>query len=358
MNENARALFGPPLDPGRERDATSGVNPPGFHLRPPPPAHERGAFVTPDDKLFETIHMGPAEVDASRWRLQVDGEVARPFSIDLQGLKSLPSKTVIAFHECWGSPLHPHTMNLLRVGNVSWTGVPLKLLLDHAEPLPETKFVWTEGLDSGEFGGKQMSCYRKDLPLAKALSDEVLVAYEMSGEPLRKERGGPVRLVVPAWFGTNMTKWLCRISAQSRRADSPFTTDWYNEEVTVGNTMVRKPVWEVAPNSMIVEPSDGATVSGDLRVRGWAWAADPISVVVVSTDGGKSWREAPVDPRREFEWQGFACSISAEELSEGSLSLMVRAYDTHGASQPLTSTRNACHIVGIHWQRAPAQRRR
>lgn len=38
------------------------------------------------------------------------------------------------------------------------------------------------------------------------MSPEVLLAYKMNGEPLRKERGGPVRLIVPGWFGTNSTK--------------------------------------------------------------------------------------------------------------------------------------------------------
>jgi DMSO/TMAO reductase YedYZ molybdopterin-dependent catalytic subunit len=54
-----------------------------------------------------------------------------------------------------------------RLWHVRWTGVPLKLLLDHAEPRPEARFVWTEGLDGGEFGGRQMSCYPKTCSLKK-----------------------------------------------------------------------------------------------------------------------------------------------------------------------------------------------
>lgn len=118
-------------------------------------------------------------------------------------------------------PLVPADGNLWRVGNVRWTGVPLAVLLEHAQLETGATHVWSDGLDSGEFGGRTMNRYRKDLPISKALSREVLVAYEMNGAPLTRERGGPVRLVVPGWFGTNMTKWLCRLSVQDGRANSP-----------------------------------------------------------------------------------------------------------------------------------------
>jgi DMSO/TMAO reductase YedYZ molybdopterin-dependent catalytic subunit len=74
-----------------------------------------------------------------------------------------------------------------------------------------------------------MDRYQKDLPIEKTTSPEVLLAYEMNGEPLPEDRGRPVRLVIPGWFSTNSTKWICRLSLQVERAPSPFATEWYNK---------------------------------------------------------------------------------------------------------------------------------
>ncbi len=342
----------PPLAAGVERGACLSVEPAGFHLRPPPPAHELDDFITRDSQLFETIHMGPANVDSTRWRLQVDGLVERPFSMDLAQLHALPVRTVTAFHECWGSPLRDRTSNLLRVGNVKWTGVALKSLLDYAIPMPGARFVWSEGLDSGEFGGKRMDCYRKDLPLAKAFEEDVLLAYAMNGEPLRKERGGPVRLVVPGWFGTNMTKWLCRLTVQADRAPGPFTNEWYNETVESGGEVANRPVWDVAPNSMIVAPAAGTSIAGELvLLRGWAWAAAPISHVDVSIDLGCTWAEIPVTPRRQHEWQAFEAHLEYHHIPAGELRITVRATDVQGQTQPLGAGRNTCHSIVVQVQK-------
>jgi DMSO/TMAO reductase YedYZ molybdopterin-dependent catalytic subunit len=335
----------PPLPPDEERRASLGASSVGFHYRPPPPPHALRAFISPDSELFETIHMGAVDVDTKAWRLQVDGLVDRPFSIDMDGLRSMPAQTITAFHECYGSPLKPPSVNVSRIGNARWTGVRLATLLDIAGVRGGAAFIWSDGLDSGEYGGKLIDRYRKDLPLAKAMSPEVMLAYELNDRPLRRERGGPVRLIVPGWFGTNMTKWLCRISAQGHRAMGPYTTDWYNEDVLVDGHSTRRPVWNVAPNSIIVEPaSDQLTTAKMIDVRGWAWAGAGIASVDVSGDGGLSWREAAVMPRTEYEWQHFECTV---EIDTGRPTIMARATDKLGSRQPMSNARNSVLAVQL-----------
>jgi DMSO/TMAO reductase YedYZ molybdopterin-dependent catalytic subunit len=307
------------------------------------------SFITDDSDLFETIHMGAAVVDKNAWRLVVDGLVDRPFSIDLEILKSLPLTTITSFHECYGSPLKMSETNLLRVGNVKWTGVRLSLLLKHAGVQPGANFVWSEGLDSGSFAGKQIDVFRKDLPIEKALSDEVLVAFAMNGEPLRKERGGPVRLVVPGWFGTNMTKWLSRLSVQSTRAAGHFTTTWYNEAGKVDGKTVQRPVWEAAPNSLIARPADGSSIGGShIDVMGWAWSEKGVVRVEVSADAGVTWKTAIVDQRQEFEWQRFECCVSWPDTQPKSATIMARSFNSDGKTQPLFGARNAVHRVTVN----------
>lgn len=334
------------LSNGEERGACLEINPKGFHIRHPPSPNALKSFITPDDLLFETIHMGAAVVDVDRWRLVIDGLVRRPCVLTLAQIKEMPHTSVTAFHECYGSPLKPPTEAVWRIGNVTWTGVPLKDLLEYVQPLPEAKFVWSDGLDRGEFAGRRSDRYQKDLPLEKAMGQEILLAYKMNGEPLRKERGGPLRLVVPGWFGCNMTKWLCRLSLQPQRATSLFTTIWYNELDPHSSTGAMRPIWQVEPNSVIVSPAPNAKVSGSrLSVSGWAWCNDCVKTVLVSADGGYSWFDANVTPRSDFSWQRFEASF--DDLSTGTHLLLARATSTTGEQQPLRGRRNHAHGVEI-----------
>lgn len=318
----------------------------GFHLRPSPAPHCLEDFITHDDDLFQTIHMGAAHVDHDRWRLVVTGLVFHPFSLSLAQLKALPSRTITSFHECFGSPLKPATSALWRIGNVQWTGVTLKSLLDIAEVSQDVSFVWSEGLDCGQFGGISADRYQKDLPVEKALQEDVLVAWEMNGQPLSARRGGPVRLIVPGWFGTNSTKWLCKLICQNKRSPSHFTTTFYNERHPPDDQFCEsRPVWQVQPNSMIVKPVPESKVPGpEVDVEGWAWSSDAIASVHVSADDGVSWVEAKVDQRRGFCWQRYRAVLRSEQ---GKISVLARATGADGRKQPMKVGRNDVHRVAF-----------
>ncbi|KAJ6173175.1 hypothetical protein N7485_005987 [Penicillium canescens] len=217
-----------------------------------------------------------------------------------------------------------------------------------ARPTCFAQYVWSDGLDQGVFAGKRVSCYQKDLPLEKAMSDEVLVAYEMNSEPLRKERGGPARLIVPGWFGTNSTKWLCRISLQEKRAPGIFATYYYNRPDPKGEL---QPVWKVEPNSMITEPSPNAKVAGPkVVIRGWAWSWDGIECVLIRLSSKQGWQRAETKPRKDFGWQEF-CHVV--ELSYGRCSIVAQAISRTGEVQSLESQRNCAHrvdfeVISVH----------
>ncbi|KAF5633762.1 sulfite oxidase [Fusarium sp. NRRL 25303] len=331
---------------GAERDACTSIDPEGFFLRPPPTPDHLSSFITPDDQLFQTIHMGAAVVDNAKWLLVVDGLVRKPFALSLAQLKALPQTSVTSFHECYGSPLKPPTSNPWRIGNVLWTGVRLSTILALSKPLPEACFVWSEGLDHGKFFEYEADRYQKDLPVAKAQRSEVLLAWKINGEPLSKERGGPVRLIVPGWFGTNSTKWLCRLSLQETRAPGPFAAVLYNEKDPTDPEGERmRPVWEVEVNSMITKPADSAVISvGLVWVEGWAWSHDRVSVVEVSKDEGQSWIRGKVDNKEDQAWQKFTAAI---DLKPKVWRLIARATSESGMQQPLTGRRNHVHSITV-----------
>lgn len=334
----------PPVKEGEERRACLSVDA-GFHIRHPPPPHDLESFLTEDGKLFQTIHMGTANVDRELWRLNITGLVQRPYSLTLPELQALPSATVMSFHECYGSPLKAPTEAVWRVGNVTWTGVRVSDLLKQAVPLPEATYVWSDGLDGGTFAMVEADRYRKDLPISKAQSPEVLVAYEMNGLPLDKQRGGPVRLVVPGWFGTNSTKWLAALTLTKNRATGPFTTTFYNELVPGRTDNAMRPVWSVEPNAIIVRPTPGEDIKGqEVEVWGWAWSADGIEQVSITSDSCDGGYASSVQRRVEFEWQKFTARLTC---SPGFHAVTARATSRGGCRQPLIGRRNHVHTVAF-----------
>jgi DMSO/TMAO reductase YedYZ molybdopterin-dependent catalytic subunit len=331
---------------GEERKACVGLDPEGFFIRHPPAPNQLSTFITPEEDLFQTIHMGAAVIDSERYAITIDGLVNRPLTISLAQLKQFPTKTITAFHECYGSPLKPSMDNVWRIGNVKWTGVPLNTLLDLSQPLPAAQFVWSDGLDYGEFGGMKTDRYRKDLPISKARSHEVMLAYEMNGMPLGRKRGGSVRLIVPGWFGTNSTKWLCRLSLQIHRAQGLFTTKFYNERDPQDPGGAMRPVWGVEPNSMIVSPTPDDRLQGStFEVSGWAWSNEGISSVHLNCDDGEEWIEANVHHRIDFSWQSFTKSVT---LSPGPHRIAARATSSLGIKQPMSGRRNHVHAVNVY----------
>ncbi|KKB73070.1 MULTISPECIES: molybdopterin-dependent oxidoreductase [Bacillus] len=181
--------------------------------------------ITREADLFKVWHLGIPDINERKWMLCINGLVDRPIELSLEDLKAFPQTSVMAFHECAGNPLHPKVPQR-RVGNVVWKGVRLADLFSMVGVKEEACFVISKGIDQGIYNQKYYSEYEKDLPLAKALNPNVLIALEINGEPLTVERGGPVRLVVPGCYGTNSTKWLTHLIVSDARSKSDFTTKY------------------------------------------------------------------------------------------------------------------------------------
>lgn len=315
----------------------------GFSYRGPDRGvHALDSRITSDDDLFLVTHMGFLEIDPAGWFVEVGGLVETPLILRLEDLQAMEQREYMAFHECAGSPLAPLEPKR-RIGNVVWKGVPLPDVLSLAGVMPSASFIWTSGLEWGEYAGLRNEVFQKDLPIAKAMAGEVLLALEMNGVPLTPERGGPVRLVVPGWYGTNSVKWIGSIIAAERRAPGPFTTRFYNDLTPSGT----KPVWAVAPESVIVAPDPAMELKRgeNCLIWGWAWGDIAIATVDVSTDNGATWDSAVVPPRKDRSWQKFA---NVWEPDEGEHVLMCRCTNEAGEVQPPGGARNAIHDVTVN----------
>lgn len=326
----------------------------GLVIKFPRRPHELVESITPLDGIFTLAHFGIPDIDPSGliegWTIQIDGMVRHPIRLALDDLLRRPKRTVVSVHECAGNPFKPKQA-VRGVANVSWSGADLSEILDEAGVQPSARFLWSYGVDHGQFGKTQSDFYLKDLPIERVAAGGVILAYEMNGEPLTLEHGAPVRLFIPGFYGTNCVKWLRRITVADRRADGPMTTVFYNDPPPRSRTASRlagpRPVWEIAPESVIVNPAPEAELrAGQLiEVWGWAWASAGVANVDVSFDGGATYASASIAPQQNWSWQRFSRKWRPDR--EGSVVLASRAKDSKGATQPKAGARNSIYKVSI-----------
>jgi DMSO/TMAO reductase YedYZ molybdopterin-dependent catalytic subunit len=315
-----------------------------FPLRP----HQLIDDITPVSQVFILAPLGVPAVDRDAWRLEIVGLIEHTATLSFDDILAFPRQELRAFHECAGNPQKP-TLATRRINNVVWGGVPLAQVFSRygIKIRQQASFLWAGGLDNGVYGDAPVDSYVKDLPLDEALTHAFL-AYELNGAPLLPEHGYPLRLVMPGYYGTNSVKWLRRLEVAGTRADSLFTTKLYNDPVPPDDPLFAqggRPVWRVAPESVIVSPAPGETVAGTIDIWGWAWAHAGIRDVEVSVDGGASWQTAVVDKPTERSWQKFRYSWRPEKA--GPVVLMSRAIDQAGDTQPRNGARNCIYTVGV-----------
>ena len=175
-------------------------------------------LITPNRFLFVRTNSASLDLDATRWRLAVEGDaVARPLELSYDDIRNLPSRTLISYLECAGN--HRAMFDLVKgqpaqgtqwmtgaVGNGEWTGVSLRDVLTLAGITEDAVSVLLIGLDkdSPEEG------FRRVIPVDKAMDDDTLLAYALNGELLPKDHGFPLRALAPGWVGSASIKWLGR----------------------------------------------------------------------------------------------------------------------------------------------------
>jgi len=319
----------------------------GFHARIPLQPHQMTTRVTPREDMIVLCHLGVPRIDVATWRLTIEGMVKRPIQLSLDDLKQCRQTTICAVHQCAGSPLKPEAPTR-RITNVAWTGVRLRDLLALCGVADGASHAWSYGADAGTFHDTIVDAYLKDMPLTR-VDQDVVIALQLNGAPLPPENGFPARLVVPGFYGTNSVKWITRICLADRRAESPFTTRWYNDpEVGADGEPTGRttPVWSIAPESVIVSPApDCLHVAGRrVPVWGWAWADGQVAAVEISADGGTTWADAHLECGQGRGWQQFTFDWTP---TRGTTRLTSRARSISGLAQPLSGRRNAVHVVPV-----------
>jgi len=132
--------------------------------------------------------------DAATWRLRIDGLVRRPVELSYSELLALPkAEQTSTFHCVTG----------WTVNGVRWGGVRFHDLLEAAQPLPQAH--------AAHFISAEIP-YDDYLQIRQVALPDVMLAYEMDGQPLLQEHGAPVRVVIPDMYGYKNVKWVNRIT--------------------------------------------------------------------------------------------------------------------------------------------------
>ena len=296
------------------------------------PIGDFAGIITPSSLHFVNNHgYNPPDIDPRQHRLLIHGMVDRPLIFTVEELKRLPSVSRVHFMECAGNTAEGRTEETIQqthgfMSCSEWTGVPLSLLLKEAGVQQGAAWIVAEGADAPK--------HSKSIPLDKAMED-VLVVYAQNGEAVRPEQGYPLRLLVPGFEGISNVKWLRRIKVADEPSMARMESTMYIVHWPRLQGKVRWFNFEMGPKSVITRPAGGQKMPGRgfFEISGLAWSGGgSIRTVEVSTDGGRSWKEAEIQQpvhriahtRFRFPW-----TWNGEEVV-----LKSRCEDDRGLVQP------------------------
>jgi DMSO/TMAO reductase YedYZ molybdopterin-dependent catalytic subunit len=296
------------------------------------------SWVTPNKDVYGVSHYGvPAKLDVANWQLEIEGLVKKPQMLSLAAIKARPRKEVMATLECSGNGSSPTFMGA--VGNVLWAGTPLAPLLKECGFKPQGIEVVFFGADQKVEKVREVDFqmnFSRSLTREDAEKLPILIAYEMNGEPLPREHGGPLRLVVPGWYGIAWVKWLNRIEVHDRRFMSKYMA---REYVTIrGEERNGQTIWRETEVTTMNVKSIVARVSrlkdGTIRAMGAAWTdGTPLKTVELQVDGG-AWAPVTLDRRNQSKYCWTFWTYDWRNPSPGEHTLVSRASDTNGNVQP------------------------
>ncbi len=315
------------------------------------PPHLLDDDITPTTRHFiRNNGLPPAEVDADRWTLTIDGLVERPMTLSLAQLKSeFDVVTEALLIECGGNgraffdpKAKGNQWTYGAVGCSTWTGVRLSDLLKKAGVKSGAVYTAHYGADSHLSGQPDKVPISRGVPMEKAMRGDILVAFEQNGEPLHPMNGAPLRLVVPGWPGSCSQKWLTRIEIRDQVHDGPKMTGTAyrvpNRPIAPGEKVAEEDfviIERMPVKSLITSPQTNSQVAGKrATIRGHAWSGDrKVTQVEVSKDFGATWEKATLSaPANEGAWQTFTAQITFP--AAGYYEVWAKATDDKGVSQP------------------------
>jgi DMSO/TMAO reductase YedYZ molybdopterin-dependent catalytic subunit len=300
--------------------------------------------ITPTDELYvrNNLPAPSADIVADRdaWEVSIEG-VKNPGTKKLGDLKKLGITSVAAVLQCSGNGrgffVHKASGSPWQVGaagNVLWSGVPLAAVVSAMGGVaPGAKFITGTGGETLPAGvDPKTVIVERSVPLSAL--NEAILAWEMNGAPIPLAHGGPLRLVIPGYYGVNNVKYLKKLALTEKETEVNIQRTGYRMRPVGQKGAPDQPsMWEMSVKSWIVNPLK-ETEKGPVQIYGVAFGgANAVARVDVSVDGGKSWKQAKfIGPDLgKYAWRTFVLSA---DLKPGTYTIASRATDTKGETQP------------------------
>lgn len=189
--ERQRELRGERVNVAFEGRSPAGSGPTNRHGMPKLPVGQRQVPNWP------VLDLGDSpRVALDQWRLEIGGRCENPFSLTWQEFLALPQAEDVSDFHC--------VTTWSRMDN-HWKGVRFRTLAEMAVPAPDVTHVLCTGYD--HMPGTRIP-YTTNLPLARAVEDDVLLVHTWEGAPLPQEHGGPCRMITPKLYAWKGTKWI------------------------------------------------------------------------------------------------------------------------------------------------------
>ena len=306
--------------------------------------------ITPNEYFFVRWHLAQiiTKIDIDTFRLYIGGAVNKPLALSVNDLKTkFAPDSMIALAICAGTsratfnPKVPGSQwNNGAMGNAKWKGVRLKDILAMAGAKNGAIEVTFQGLDRGAL--PDVPAFIKSLDINHAMDGEVMVAYEMNGQPLPMLNGYPLKLVVPGWYATYWVGSLANINVLT----DTFKGFWMKNAYRIPATGVNEkpdslatatvPISNINLHSIFVEPdsSEPVSVNKQCLVEGLVFNdGTGIKKVELSFDNGTTWTETQLNPELgKYSWRRWKFNWTPK--ARGLYHLKARATDNNGHTQP------------------------
>jgi len=304
--------------------------------------------ITPLSRFFvrNNLPMPDASItaDPDAWEVELAG-VAKAQRLSVARLKQLEWETVATVLQCSGNgrSFYAHgpsgsQWSTGAAGCAMWTGVPLRQVVEALGGVaPGAKFLTSTGGEVLPEGVEPLDVVvERSIPLEKAL-DDCLLAWEMNGEPIPITHGGPLRLIVPGYFGCNQIKYVRRLAFTEVQTEAKIQKSGYRiRPIGEKGNPSQPSMWAMKVKSWVNGPGadDEPVLAGNVVFHGVAFApGEPIEQVECSLDDGATWSAARlVGPDLgPYAWRQF---VFRAPLTPGEHTILSRARDASGAVQP------------------------
>lgn len=328
---------------------------------------KRSAFgssgITDTDVLFLRNNIAAPNAaimqNPDAWQIQIDG-VTNPRTLTVADLKRIGLANVAMVLQCSGNGrgffAHKAAGSQWKVGaagNTLWSGVPVKDLVTELGGVREgMRYMTGSGGETIPPGVEPLKVMVERSVPWTAMENAIL-AWELNGEPLSLAHGGPLRLIIPGYYGVNNIKYIKKLAFTTEETKANIQQSGYRvRDIGKKGDPTQPSMWEMNLKSFVTSPSgeEGTLRAGPFQIHGVAFSGgSPVKGVEVSMDGGKTWQAAEFfgPDMGRYAWRQFMARVN---LQPGTYSITSRAIAVDGSVQPELRVENERAYAHNGWR--------